>query len=60
MSLIAVGDRVAKIAWFDLPHDDEGELDWHTHGITKLSRSMLPQRLCWESSGLASPWLFVP
>jgi hypothetical protein len=43
MSLIAVGDRVAKIAWFDLPHGDEGEIDWHTHDITKLSGSMFPQ-----------------
>jgi hypothetical protein len=43
MSLIAVGDRVAKIAWFDLPHGDEDEIDWHTHDITKLSGSMFPQ-----------------
>jgi hypothetical protein len=42
-SLIAVGDRMAKIAWFDLPHGDEGEIDWHTHDIAQLSGSMLPQ-----------------
>jgi hypothetical protein len=43
MSLIAVGDRVAKIAWFDLPYGDDSEIDWHTHSITKLSGSMFPQ-----------------
>jgi hypothetical protein len=39
MSLIAVGDRVAKIAWFSLPRSD----DWHTSDIAKVSGSMLPQ-----------------
>ena len=43
MSLIAVGDRVAKIAWFSLPRSDEGRIDWHTSDIAKLSGSMLPQ-----------------
>jgi hypothetical protein len=43
MSLIAVGDRVAKIAWFNLTGGDEDEIDWHTSDITKLSGSMLPQ-----------------
>ena len=43
MSLIAVGDRVAKIAWFGLPRSDEGRIDWHTTDIAKLSGSMLPQ-----------------
>ena len=44
MSLIAVGDRVAKIAWFSLPRSDEGRIDWRTSDIAKLSGSMLPQR----------------
>jgi hypothetical protein len=43
MSLIAVGDHAAKIAWFALPRDDEDAIDWHTSDITKLSGSMLPR-----------------
>ena len=43
MSLIAVGDRMAKIAWFSLPRSDEGRIDWRTSDIAKLSGSMLPQ-----------------
>src|SRR5215469_165701 len=43
ISLIAVGDRVAKIAWFPQPHSDEGRIDWHTSNIAKLSGSMLPK-----------------
>ena len=43
MSLIAVGDRAAKIAWFSLPRSDEDGIDWHTRDIAKLSGSMLPQ-----------------
>jgi hypothetical protein len=37
MVLIAVGDRVAKIAWFAEPRSDEGRIDWHTSDIAKLS-----------------------
>jgi hypothetical protein len=44
MFLIAVGDRVAKIAWFSQPRSDEGRIDWHTSNIAKLSGSMLPKR----------------
>ena len=43
MHLIAVGDRVAKIAWFSLPRSDGGPIDWHTSDIAKLSGSMLPK-----------------
>jgi hypothetical protein len=42
MSLVAVGDRAAKIAWFSLPRNDEDVLDWRTRDIAKLSVSMLP------------------
>ena len=42
-SLIAVGDRVAKIAWFPQPRSDRGRIDWHTGNIAKLSGSMLPK-----------------
>jgi len=44
MSLIAVGDRVAKIAWFSEPRSDEGQIDWQTSSIAKLSGSLLPKR----------------
>src|SRR3974377_902342 len=44
MSLIAGGDRVAKIAWFSQPRRDGGRIDWHTKNIAKLSGSMLPKR----------------
>jgi hypothetical protein len=43
MFLIAVGDRVAKIAWFSLPRSDGSRIDWHTSDIAKLSGSMLPK-----------------
>ena len=43
MHLIAVGDRVAKVAWFSLPGSDGGRIDWHTSDIAKLSGSMLPK-----------------
>jgi hypothetical protein len=42
--LIAVGDRVAKIAWFSQPSSDGGQIDWHTSNIAKLSGSMLPKQ----------------
>ena len=43
MFLIAVGDRMAKIAWFAEPRSDGGRIDWHTRNIAKLSGSMLPK-----------------
>jgi hypothetical protein len=43
MSLIAVGDRMAKIAWFSQPRSDGGRIDWNTRNIAKLSGSMLPK-----------------
>jgi hypothetical protein len=43
MSLIAVGDRMSKIAWFSLPGSDDGRIDWRTSDIAKLSGSMVPQ-----------------
>jgi hypothetical protein len=44
MFLLAIGDRVAKIAWFPQPRSDEGRIDWHTRNIANLSGSMLPKR----------------
>jgi len=43
MSLIAVGDRVAKIAWFSEPRRDEGRISWQTSSIAKVSGSLLPK-----------------
>jgi len=43
MRLIAVGDRLAKVAWFSPPRSNRGEIDWHTRNIAKLSGSMLPK-----------------
>jgi hypothetical protein len=43
MFLIAVGDRVAKIAWFSLRRSDDSGIEWHTSNIAKLSGSMLPK-----------------
>src|SRR5262249_48736907 len=43
LSLIAFGDRMAKIAWFSQPRSDGGRIDWHTRNISKLSGSMLPK-----------------
>src|SRR5215469_7490984 len=43
MVLLAVGDRVSKIAWFSLPHSDEFKIDWKTSDIANLSGSTLPK-----------------
>jgi hypothetical protein len=43
MFLIAVGDRVAKVAWFSLSHNDQARIDWHKRSISKLSGSELPK-----------------
>ena len=44
MSLIAVGDHAAKVAWFSLSRSDEGRVRVHTRNIAKLSGSLLPKR----------------
>jgi hypothetical protein len=44
MSIVAVGDHAAKVAWFSLPRNDEGRIIWHTSNIAKLSGSLLPKR----------------
>ena len=43
MSLVAVGDRVAKIAWLSLPDSDAGVLDWRTRNVAKFAGSKLPK-----------------
>ena len=43
MSVIAVGNRMSKIARFSLPRSDDGRIDRRTSDIAKLSGSMLPQ-----------------
>ncbi len=42
-TLIAVGDRVAKVAWLSLPHSELKSPDWHVTNIAKLSGSRLPK-----------------
>ena len=44
MFLVAVDDGLAKTAWFSQPHSDEGQIDWRTSNIAKLSGSMLPKQ----------------
>ena len=44
ISLVAVGDRVAKIAWFPEPRSDEGKIKWRTSSIKRVSGSMLPKK----------------
>ena len=44
MSIVAVGDHAAKVAWFSLPSNDEGRIIWRTSNIAKLSGSLLPKR----------------
>ena len=44
MSIVAVGDHAAKVAWFSLPRNDEGRIIWQTSDIAKLSGSLLPKR----------------
>ncbi len=49
MSLIAVGDRVATLAWVHLPRRDDGDADrhafeWNTIDIARVPGSRLPAR----------------
>ena len=44
MSIVAVGDHAAKVAWFSLPRNDEGRIIWYTNNIAKLLGSLLPKR----------------
>jgi hypothetical protein len=43
MHLIAVGDRLAKVAWFSPPRGNGDQIDWHTSNIAGLAGSMLPK-----------------
>lgn len=43
MSLVAVGDRVAKVAWLSLPPSDSVSLEWSTMSVSKVSGSKVPQ-----------------
>jgi hypothetical protein len=44
ISLLAIGDRVAKLAWIALPRGDADSLDWHIVDIARLPGSRLPER----------------
>ena len=41
--LIAVGDRLAKIAWFSPPRSNGSQINWHMRNIAELSGSRLPK-----------------
>jgi hypothetical protein len=43
MFLVAVGDRMAKAAWFSVSRGDQSPIEWHTKSITKISGSALPR-----------------
>ena len=43
MSLLAIGDRKAKLAWLGLPVSDNGPLDWHTTNVARLPGSDIPK-----------------
>jgi hypothetical protein len=42
MSLIAVGDRAATLAWTSLPREEAGSLDWRTIDIARFPGSGIP------------------
>jgi hypothetical protein len=44
MSLIAVGDRLSKLAWFVEPRSDAEDIHWHTAGVKRLAGSKLPKK----------------
>lgn len=41
MTLVAVGDHAATVAWTRLPGADRGDLEWHTIDIARLPGSRL-------------------
>jgi hypothetical protein len=57
MSLMAVGDRAAKLAWTALARSDEGELLWQIIDISHLPGSAMPAKnpqieaLCSDGAG---------
>ena len=42
MALVAIGDRVAMVAWAALQHGHRGSIDWRTIDVARLSGSRLP------------------
>jgi hypothetical protein len=43
MSLLAIGDRKARLAWLPLPAPEKGPLEWQTTNVGKLPGSDLPK-----------------
>jgi hypothetical protein len=43
MSLLAIGDRKARLAWLALPVSERGPLDWQTTNVARLPGSELPK-----------------
>ena len=44
MSLVAIGDHAAHLAWTSLPSKTNRKLDWHVVDLTRISGSKLPKR----------------
>ena len=59
MFLIAVGDRVAKLAWFSLSGSEDVRIDWHTPSIAKLSGSKLPRHNSQIEAVCADGFVFI-
>jgi hypothetical protein len=57
ISLIAVGDRAAKVAILSLPDNDSASLDWRTMNVAKFSGSEMPdddpqiEAICCDGEG---------
>jgi hypothetical protein len=41
--LVAIGDRVSVVAWFEQPKDDLAEIRWETADLSRLEGSRLPE-----------------
>jgi hypothetical protein len=57
MSLIAMGDRAAKLAWAPIPRTKNGELEWQIVNVSRLKGSSIPKKnpqveaVCVDGSG---------
>jgi hypothetical protein len=43
LSLVAIGDRTAAVAWVVLPEDDDGRFDWNHAPLSELEGTELPK-----------------
>src|SRR5262245_56674597 len=57
MSLLAIGDRKARLAWLAQPVSEQGPLDWQTTNLARLPGSELPtsdpqiEAICADGAG---------